>query len=104
MGKNVATPESHKSPMLLALIDPSVFFESIVAALRTKEPSELTWNYVASTVIDEYNVRESKVRYQLTCTQNLELATNAKINVLKSIVTPLEIMMWDLEPTLIWIA
>ena len=55
MGKDAAISESHKAPMLLASIDPNCFLESTAAALRTKESSELTWEYVATTLIDEYN-------------------------------------------------
>lgn len=46
MGKDAAIPESHKAPMLLASIDPKCFLESTAAALRTKDPSELTWDYM----------------------------------------------------------
>ena len=59
MGKDAAIPESHKAPMLLASIDPNCFLESTAAALRTKESSELTWEYVATTLIDEYNAKRS---------------------------------------------
>lgn len=59
MGKDTAIPESHKGPMLLASINPDSALESTAAALRTKEVSELTWDYVATTLIDEYNARQS---------------------------------------------
>lgn len=59
MGKDAAIPESHKAPMLLASIDPDGPLESTAAALRTKEAHELTWEYVATTLIDEYNARSS---------------------------------------------
>ena len=58
MGKDAAIPESHKAPMLLASINPSCSLESTAAALRTKESSELTWDYVATTLIDEYKARQ----------------------------------------------
>lgn len=58
MGKDAAIPESHKAPMLLASIDPSCSLESTAAALRTKAISELTWDFVATTLIDEYNARQ----------------------------------------------
>lgn len=57
MGKDAAIPESHKAPMLLASIDPQGPLESTAAALRTKDVSDLTWDYVATTLIDEYNAR-----------------------------------------------
>lgn len=60
MGKDASIPESHKAPMLLASIDPSCSLESTAAALRTKEVSELTWEYVATTLIDEYNAKVSR--------------------------------------------
>lgn len=59
MGKEVAIPETHKAPMLLASIDPSSDMEPIAAALRTKNADELTWEYVATTLIDEHNSRQS---------------------------------------------
>ena len=58
MGKDVAIPESRKAPMLLASIDPNSFLESTAAALR-KESSEPTWEYVATTLIDEYSAERS---------------------------------------------
>ena len=58
MGKDAAIPETHKAPMLLASIDPKCSLESTAAALRTKDVSELTWDYVATTLIDEYNAKQ----------------------------------------------
>ena len=58
MGKDAAIPETHKAPMLLASIDPQCPLESTAAALRTKDVVELTWDYVATTLIDEYNARQ----------------------------------------------
>ena len=55
MGKDIAVPEAHKAPMLLASIDPDSDMESIAAALRTKDAKELTWEYVTTTMIDEFN-------------------------------------------------
>ncbi len=51
--------ESHKAPMLLASIEPDCFLESRAAALHTKEVDELTWDYVATTFIDEYTPGEA---------------------------------------------
>ena len=59
MGKDAAIPETHKAPMLLASIDPKCSLESTAAALRTKDVAELTWDYVATTLIDEYNARQA---------------------------------------------
>lgn len=61
MGADAAIPEMHKAPMLLASIDPTCPLESTAAALRTKEVSELTWDYVATTLIDEYNAKQSNI-------------------------------------------
>lgn len=55
MGKDDAIPESHKSPMLLALVDPKFFLESTAAALPTKDITEFTWDYITTTLIHEYN-------------------------------------------------
>jgi len=57
MGKTVAVPDAHRAPMLLASIDPTSELEPIAAALRTKDADDLTWDYVATTLIDEYNAR-----------------------------------------------
>lgn len=59
MGKDSAIPDTHKAPMLLASIDPTCSLESTAAALRTKDVTELTWDYVATTLIDEYNAKHS---------------------------------------------
>ena len=58
MGKDAAIPETHKAPMLVASIDPNCALESTATALRTKDSSDLTWDYVATTLIDEYKARQ----------------------------------------------
>lgn len=55
MGKAVAVPESHRVPTLLASMDQTSEMEPIAAALRTKDADDLTWDYVSTTLIDEYN-------------------------------------------------
>ena len=70
MGKDAAIPESHKAPMLLASIDPKGPLESTAAALRTKEASELTWEYVATTLIDEYNAKQSSIISSGRCSES----------------------------------
>lgn len=35
--------------------------ESIAAALRTKNSDELTWEYVTTTMIDEYDARKKNI-------------------------------------------
>ena len=59
MGKDSAIPDSHKAPMLLASIDQACSLESTATALRTKDASELTWNYAATTLIDDYNAKST---------------------------------------------
>lgn len=64
MGKDAAIPDSHKAPLLLASIDIKCSLESTATALRTKDPSDLTWEYVATTLIYEYNARrDSTARF-----------------------------------------
>lgn len=58
MGKDIAIHEAHKAPMLLASIDPTSELEPIAAALRFKDGADLTWEYVATTLIDEFNSRQ----------------------------------------------
>ncbi len=43
--------------MLLASIEPDSALESTAAALRKKHIEDFTWEYVATTLIDEYNAR-----------------------------------------------
>lgn len=59
MGKDSAIPQAHKAPILLASIDPSCHLESSAAALRTKDSTDLTWDYVATTLMDHYNAKDS---------------------------------------------
>lgn len=58
MGKDAALPEFYKAPPLMAFIDPNCSLESTAAALKTKEILELTWEYVAITLIGEYNAHQ----------------------------------------------
>jgi gag-polypeptide of LTR copia-type len=62
MGNDAAIPESHKAPMLLASIPPDSPLEITAAALRTKDIAELTWEYVATTLIDEYEARSMRAQ------------------------------------------
>ena len=59
MGKDSAIPESHKAPMLLASINQTCTLESTAAALRTEDASELTWDNVATMLIDEHNAKST---------------------------------------------
>ena len=45
--------------MFLASMNPDYKLEPTAAVLRTKEVSDLTWDYVATSLIDEYNARKS---------------------------------------------
>lgn len=47
--------------MLLASIDTKCSLESTAAALCTKDTSDLTCEYVATTLIDEYNARKTSM-------------------------------------------
>ena len=58
VGKKIGILEPHKAPMLLASIDPSSTMEPIAAALRTEDADDLIWDYVATTLIDEYNAKK----------------------------------------------
>jgi gag-polypeptide of LTR copia-type len=60
MGKDAAILESHKAPMLLAAIPIDSSLEVTAAALRTKEVAELTWEFVATTLIDESEARSMR--------------------------------------------
>lgn len=54
----MAIPESHKSAMFSAPIDPHKELKEVSAALRTKESKKLTWKCVSTTPIDGYSNRE----------------------------------------------
>lgn len=60
MGKDAPIPETHKASILLASTDPKCSLESTAVALRTKKVPERTWDYVTTTLIDEYNPRHSR--------------------------------------------
>lgn len=55
MGTETKIPESHKAPLLLASMGTTSQLESTVAALRTKDTDELTWETVTSDLIQEWN-------------------------------------------------
>lgn len=59
MEKHAAIAESHKSPMVLASINPKCRLESTAAALQTKGIEELSWDFVATTLIVKDNAKES---------------------------------------------
>lgn len=54
MGPDTKIPESHKAPLLLASMGTTSQLESTVAALRTKDTDELTWETVTSDLIQEW--------------------------------------------------
>lgn len=51
--------------MLLASVDTDCLLEPITAVFRTKDVSKLSWDYVATTQIDEYNATNT-LQYCLT--------------------------------------
>lgn len=58
MGSSGAIPGAHKAPMILASIYSKCNLETTAAALRTKNVEDLTWEFVTTTLIDEYNSRQ----------------------------------------------
>lgn len=65
MGQDPRIPENTKAAMLLACIDPNCALESAAAALRAQNVSELTWESVATALIDEYNARRTSTSTSL---------------------------------------
>lgn len=59
MEKGVVISNTHKAPMLLSSIEPFSMMEPIAAALRTKDSDDLTWEFVSTTIIDEYNAKHN---------------------------------------------
>lgn len=52
-----ANPEAQMASMLLASFDQDYFPEAIVVTLRTKKFSELSRDYIATTLIDELHAK-----------------------------------------------
>lgn len=59
MGKDSSIPDTHKAPTLHASIDPFCSLETTAAALLTKDTEYLTWDYVFSILVDEYDAKQS---------------------------------------------
>lgn len=57
MGEKRTIPDEREAPFLLAAIGCESAMEPAAAALRTKEIDMLTWDYVSTALIDEYNAR-----------------------------------------------
>ncbi len=55
IGTQVAIPEQHKAPLLLASMGNDSKLESTVSALRLKDTEDLTWEAVTADLIQEYN-------------------------------------------------
>lgn len=55
MGREAVIPESHKALILLLSINLHGTLKSTASALRTNGAQELAWEYVATTLLDEYN-------------------------------------------------
>lgn len=60
MGPEMAVPETHKGPLLLASIGAETKFDAAVTALRTRNVEELTSEFVATTLIEEARSRSAK--------------------------------------------
>lgn len=52
--------DSHKSPLLLASIGIGSEYETTAAALRTKNVDEISFDYVSTTLIEEYRARSTR--------------------------------------------
>lgn len=59
MGSDVALPDAHKGVLLLSSIGVETEYEATAAALRTKDPKELTFDLVSTTLIDEETSRHA---------------------------------------------
>lgn len=64
----------HKALILLSTIDRTCALKSAVVTLRTKNVSELSWDYFTTTFIDEFNAKyvsgsssESKTKRKRSC-------------------------------------
>lgn len=55
MDKDAATPEFHQASMVFANTDPNRSLESTVAPFRTKGIFKVSRDYVATTLVEEYN-------------------------------------------------
>lgn len=60
IGSDIKIPEAHKAPLLLAIMGNSSPLESPVAALRTKDTDQLSWEAVSSDVIQEWTQLKPK--------------------------------------------
>eukprot|EP00171_Calliarthron_tuberculosum_P022539 IDg22539t1 len=54
MGSEIAIPEKHKTPLLLASMGNESPLESSIAALRLKDTTDLTWEAVSADLIEEW--------------------------------------------------
>ena len=57
MGKDVSLPESHKGVLLLSSIGLDSSFENTAAALRTRDATDLTFEFGSQTLMDEEKSR-----------------------------------------------
>lgn len=55
MGDDTNVPESHKAPLLLSSLGNNSPQESTIAALRTKDVQQLSWEQVTADLIQEWN-------------------------------------------------
>lgn len=59
MGETVVVLGAHEAPMLLVSINPKSTMEPITNASHNKNADDLIWDYVATTLIDEFNARHT---------------------------------------------
>lgn len=69
MGDDVKIPDAHTSPIVSANMGNNSPPESTIGALRTKDNNKLTWQYVTSDIIQEYN--QIKGRQKLLSNSNV---------------------------------
>lgn len=71
MGTDNEIPEFHKAPLLLSSMGNNSPLESTVAALRTKDTDQLTWEDVTSDLIQERTKWKSRHnKHRLNSTNN----------------------------------
>lgn len=78
MGKEAAIPDVGKVPMILVAFHPSSQLEVKEATLRTKYVSELIWEYVTTTFINEYNAKNVKAISKRTSRNSRRIHRNQR--------------------------
>lgn len=58
MDRDAPIPKNHFAPILPSYINPSCSFHPIAGVMRMRGVCELSWDYVATTQINEYHARD----------------------------------------------